>query len=162
MAPRSQRKRAHGRVLTCYCDGSCPSHTNDTCETKPGGFCFSSVDEFYDDETGRMEEERTFGCISPDESGGLFQLNQCKVAQVPHLHGKNIHCCQTDFCNKDKLPVLPKKSFDNDNSMEQSDNVVNQPSVHYFALVTSIIISISAFLVVTAVIYLTFRRREKK
>ncbi|XP_055376659.1 bone morphogenetic protein receptor type-1B isoform X2 [Condylostylus longicornis] len=159
MAPRSQRKRAHGRVLTCYCDGSCPSHTNDTCETKPGGFCFSSVDEFYDEYNGRYEEERTFGCISPDESGGLFQ---CKVGQVPHLHGKNIVCCQTDFCNKDALPMLPKKSTSSeDNSLEPQDSVVDPPSIHYFALVASMIICISAFIVVTIVIYLTFRRREK-
>lgn len=60
--------------LTCYCDGSCPGNTqNGTCEVRPGGQCFSAVEEVYDD-FGQIEAEYSFGCLSPDQAGGLLQV----------------------------------------------------------------------------------------
>ena len=63
------------RTLTCYCDGSCPNNVNNgTCETRPGGFCFSAVEEVYDETTGTYEEERTYGCMPPEENGGFLMV----------------------------------------------------------------------------------------
>lgn len=64
-----------GRVLTCYCEGQCPENAVEgECETRPGGSCFSSVGEVFDDTTGTYEVERTFGCMPPEHSGGLLQV----------------------------------------------------------------------------------------
>lgn len=61
--------------MTCYCDGSCPNNVNNgTCETRPGGSCFSAVEEVYDETTGTYEEERTFGCMPPEENGGFLMV----------------------------------------------------------------------------------------
>lgn len=63
-----------GRVLTCYCEGQCPDNTfNGECETRPGGYCFTSVDRVYD-ENGKEEMEYTYGCMPPEHSGGLLQV----------------------------------------------------------------------------------------
>lgn len=63
--------------LACYCDGSCPGNTqNGTCEARPGGQCFSAVEEVIDDITGQVEPEYSFGCLSPDQAGGLLQVTQ--------------------------------------------------------------------------------------
>lgn len=64
------------RTLTCYCDNSCPNNeSNGTCETRPGGSCFSAVQEVYDEATGTYEEERTYGCMPPEENGGLLMVS---------------------------------------------------------------------------------------
>jgi bone morphogenetic protein receptor type-1B len=60
--------------VECYCDGHCPDDKpNGTCVGQPGSQCFSAVEEVYNSETGVWEEERTFGCLPPDESG-LMQV----------------------------------------------------------------------------------------
>lgn len=60
--------------VECYCDGHCPDgKPNGTCVGQPGSQCFSAVEEVYNSETGIWEEERTFGCLPPDESG-LMQV----------------------------------------------------------------------------------------
>lgn len=54
-------------VRKCYCEGHCPDdRPNGTCEIRPGGQCFSAV-EHVRDETGRLVEERNYGCLSADE-----------------------------------------------------------------------------------------------
>jgi len=64
------------RSLTCYCDGSCPDNvSNGTCETRPGGSCFSAVQQLYDETTGMYEEERTFGCMPPEDNGGFLMVS---------------------------------------------------------------------------------------
>ncbi|KAJ9592925.1 hypothetical protein L9F63_015430, partial [Diploptera punctata] len=56
--------------VVCYCDGHCPDDKpNGTCIGQPGSHCFSAVEEIYNIETGVFEEERTYGCLPPDESG---------------------------------------------------------------------------------------------
>lgn len=88
--------------ITCYCDGHCPDdRQNGTCEAKPGGHCFSAVEEQRDPETGEYYPEWSFGCLPPDEQG----LMQCKGNLVPHLQSKSIICCNdADSCNKDVFP----------------------------------------------------------
>lgn len=55
-------------VRKCYCEGHCPDgQTNGTCELRPGGMCFSAIEEFDND--GHIEIERTYGCLPPDERG---------------------------------------------------------------------------------------------
>lgn len=69
--------------LTCYCDGSCPGNTqNGTCEVRPGGQCFSAVEEVIDDISGQIEPEYSFGCLSPDQAGGLLQVKFIKIANL--------------------------------------------------------------------------------
>ena len=61
--------------LSCYCEGHCPTTTqNGTCEVKQGGQCFSMVEEVYDETTGQMEAEYSFGCISADQGSSLLQV----------------------------------------------------------------------------------------
>lgn len=65
-----------GKSLICYCDGVCPDNSvNNTCTTRPGGTCFSSVEEIFDESTGELEPERIYGCMSPEDNGGLFQVD---------------------------------------------------------------------------------------
>lgn len=47
---------------------------NGTCETRPGGSCFSSVEEVLNESTDEWEAERTYGCMPPEQSGGLLQV----------------------------------------------------------------------------------------
>ncbi|XP_055714034.1 bone morphogenetic protein receptor type-1B isoform X2 [Phlebotomus papatasi] len=102
MAPKSRKKKAHAKALQCYCEGHCPDlKSNGTCEARPGGSCFSVV-KSYRDENHELVSEFAFGCMSPEQSGGLLQ---CKVATAAHLHGTNILCCDDeDFCNRDLIP----------------------------------------------------------
>ena len=61
--------------LSCYCEGHCPTTTqHGTCEVKQGGQCFSMVEEVYDETTGQMEAEYSFGCISADQGSSLLQV----------------------------------------------------------------------------------------
>ena len=87
--------------------GHCPQHPNDptkagTCEAKPGAKCFSAVQEVLDPSSGQLVEERTYGCLPPDETG----LLQCKGHLVPHLNPTSIGCCSDeDMCNKRLQPM---------------------------------------------------------
>lgn len=145
----------HARTLSCYCDGSCPDNIiNGTCDTRLGGSCFSAVEEVYDEITGVFEEERTYGCMPPEESGGLLM---CKVAEVPHLHGKNIVCCDNgDFCNRNLHPPYTPKT-----TTLSPDLAESTQSLHYLALIAAIIICVSAFLVIVIMLCMTCRRRAK-
>lgn len=89
--------------ITCYCEGHCPDdRQNGTCEGRPGSQCFSAVEEVWDPELGDYVPEWSFGCLPPAEQGFM----QCKGSLVPHLHEKNIKCCNsTNLCNRDQLPV---------------------------------------------------------
>lgn len=67
-------------ALVCYCDGSCPGNLqNGTCEVRAGGQCFSAVEEVYDDTIGQVEPEYSFGCLSPDQAGGLLQVFKFRI-----------------------------------------------------------------------------------
>lgn len=72
--------------LTCYCDGSCPGNTqNGTCEVRAGGQCFSAVEEVSDEITGLIEPEYSFGCLSPDQAGGLLQVYNLNINNSKNL-----------------------------------------------------------------------------
>lgn len=57
--------------VVCYCEGyNCPNDLpNGTCLAQPGSQCFSAVEDVYNHETSKMEPERSFGCLPPDEQG---------------------------------------------------------------------------------------------
>lgn len=63
--------------LRCYCQGLCPSPdvANGTCVAKDGAKCFAAVEEVWDEATGRLVPERTYGCLPPDETG-LLQVSK--------------------------------------------------------------------------------------
>ncbi|KAI4476145.1 hypothetical protein M0804_013835 [Polistes exclamans] len=53
---------------TCICEGHCPEdRQNGTCEGRPGGHCFSAVEEVWDAEIREYVPEWSFGCLPPDE-----------------------------------------------------------------------------------------------
>ncbi|XP_037957772.1 bone morphogenetic protein receptor type-1B isoform X2 [Teleopsis dalmanni] len=128
-------KITDARTLSCYCEGSCPDNAmNGTCETRPGGSCFSTVEGYYDELTGTYEVDRTYGCMPPEDNGGLLM---CKVAVVPHLHGKNIACCDSgDYCNRDLHPVYTPKL-----TTAAPDLPVSTQSVHHFLILTAMVLA---------------------
>ena len=93
-------------ALQCFCLGHCPHNDplkNGTCQAKPGAQCFNAVEEVYDPATGSYVPERTYGCLPPEEEGGLFQ---CKGHLVPHLNPTSIGCCSDqDYCNLNISPM---------------------------------------------------------
>ncbi|CAL1285066.1 unnamed protein product [Larinioides sclopetarius] len=84
--------------LICYCAGHCPSNQpNGSCLARPNSSCFSAVEQVYNPDTGLLEDERTYGCLPPEENGFM----QCKGNLVPHQIPKSIACCnKEDLCNK--------------------------------------------------------------
>lgn len=64
------------KSLTCYCN-ICPEEAidNEKCETRPGGSCFASVRGIYNSTTNEYDVEYEYGCMPPEQSGGLLQVN---------------------------------------------------------------------------------------
>ncbi|KAG8182734.1 hypothetical protein JTE90_026185 [Oedothorax gibbosus] len=90
--------------LICYCSsGHCPNgQQNGSCFARPHSQCFSAVEQVYNEQTDLLEEERTHGCLPPEESG----LMQCKGHLVPHQIPKSIACCANgDWCNRHLMPT---------------------------------------------------------
>ncbi|XP_023171489.1 bone morphogenetic protein receptor type-1B [Drosophila hydei] len=147
-------KRKNARSMICYCDGSCPNNvSNGTCETRPGGSCFSAVEEVYDETTGTYEEERTFGCMPPEDNGGLLM---CKVSVMPYLHGKNIACCdEKDLCNRELQPdFMPKLTT------PPPELPVSRESIHIVTLL-AIIVLLFVFIVFVVALCGFLKRRNK-
>lgn len=62
--------RFHVSGVLCYCDVHCPHNSsNETCLTRPGGVCFAAVEVIYDSDTKAYEQERSYGCLPPEEAG---------------------------------------------------------------------------------------------
>ncbi|CRL00751.1 CLUMA_CG014007, isoform A [Clunio marinus] len=160
MGPRNRKKKAYG--LTCFCDGACPGNMqNGTCEVRGGGQCFSAVEEVNDEITGLIEPEYSFGCLSPDQAGGLLQCNAGKSAQI---HGKNIICCSTgDLCNKDLLPdfsprttVVPYE----ENGIENTKQI--HTNVPYIVIFASIVFCLTTLVMIFFTIFITYKRKRNK
>ncbi|CAH2043111.1 unnamed protein product, partial [Iphiclides podalirius] len=142
------------RGLVCECAGAsaCPDGSaNGTCVTQPGGYCFATVEEVLDD-GGRLDLERTAGCLPPDESGFM----QCKSSQVPHQHPKVIECCsEADMCNRRLRPQLPEPPPDVTEAPDLRPPTPASPTLLVaIALCVALIAFIAAFL-------LLFRRRRR-
>lgn len=152
---------AAGKVLKCACDGHCPDNNDSkgTCETRPGGFCFSTVENVWDEETGTVMAEHTSGCMAPEHSGGLLQ---CKVAELSQLKDKKILCCDSgDFCNQDLDLELPGSA---DDSAEVEVGAETMPVSVLVSLIGGLVIAalLLAILIVCLVIRSRRRRRVKE
>ncbi|XP_054266170.1 bone morphogenetic protein receptor type-1B-like [Macrosteles quadrilineatus] len=139
--------------ILCYCEGHCPDGLhNGTCEAKPGSQCFSAVEDVYNLETGNYEEERTYGCLPPDEQGFM----QCKGNLVPHQMPKAIQCCNfTDMCNRDLRPTFAPRPT------EAPLDTPLMEVIPYIALLISVTVCLIAFLIVIACVYLRYKKKEE-
>ncbi|RZC35807.1 Pkinase, Activin recp and/or TGF beta GS domain containing protein [Asbolus verrucosus] len=142
---------ADGSMRRCYCEGHCPNgQSNGTCEIRPGGLCFTSVEVAYDDD-GVEYPLRMYGCLPSDERG----LMQCKGHLVPHMDRKSIQCCDNvDLCNKDLKPMYRERPTPNSPDYGAFD------SPPYIVLMTSVTFCITLCLIVIAIVYLRYRRKQ--
>nr|UYR58228.1 thick veins 1 [Henosepilachna vigintioctopunctata] len=147
--PRKHKKTK--LVRRCYCDGHCPNgEVNGTCEIKPGGMCFASVEAVLG-EDGNEYPMWSYGCFPSGESG----LMQCKGHLVPHLESKSIQCCDdVNECNRNLKPLYPERPTTEAPVFEQFD------SLPYIVLLTSITACITIFLLVIAIIYKKYNRKD--
>ncbi|XP_045476224.1 bone morphogenetic protein receptor type-1B-like isoform X2 [Harmonia axyridis] len=155
MSPSRRRNRA-GRARkhsakNCYCEGHCPNEqVNGTCEIRPGGMCFASVEAAVDDD-GYEYPIYTYGCLSADEGG----LMQCKGHLVPHLVPKSIQCCDdTNQCNRNLKPFYPERPTTEAPTFNQFNNLP------YIVLLTSVTVCLTIFLLVIAIIYKKYNRKD--
>lgn len=147
-----------GKSLKCVCDGHCPDNneSNGTCETRPGGFCFSTVENVWDEETGDYIVEYTAGCMAPEHSGGLLQ---CKVAELSQLKDKNILCCDSgDYCNRDLEPELPHRASDDLPEMEVGPEAMSMTML--ISLIGGLVVAL--LLVGIAIACLVYRVRQRR
>ena len=139
----------------CYCDGYCPDgRQNGTCDLRPGGQCFSAVEEVWDPEQGDYVPEWSFGCLPPAEGGFM----QCKGNQVPHLREKSIKCCNhTNLCNKEHFPDITHKS----RPTVDTNPIIVSSGVPLIIL----IVTLSAIFVIASIaigiVYLKCRKKER-
>ena len=93
----------------CHCS-NCPDNDYDddgVCFLRPGGQCFSAVEETFDERTKSFQIIRDFGCISANDQAIL----QCRGDLVPSHYPRSIKCCNyTDLCNKYLLPQLKRRA----------------------------------------------------
>ncbi|XP_071540457.1 bone morphogenetic protein receptor type-1B [Panulirus ornatus] len=135
--------------LLCYCEGLCPDHNNfnGTCEAKPNSFCFSAVETVYDVETDQWKEERTYGCLGPDELG----LMQCRAYLTKHQRPKNISCCnESDRCNEHLLPQI----------IHHKPSVAPQGNFLESLLLVTLPLGFVALLAVIMTVWFRYRQRE--
>lgn len=140
-------------TITCYCDGNCPNNVqNGTCTLKPGGQCFSQVEEFLDPESEEYLIEESFGCLAPEENSFM----QCKANLVPHSRGKSIYCCNdTDFCNEKKIPqIIPRSTI-------APDPIAIASGAPLIVLAVTLSICLMIFIMAMILIYQRYRRKER-
>ncbi|XP_015513126.1 bone morphogenetic protein receptor type-1B [Neodiprion pinetum] len=139
--------------ITCYCEGHCPDNQpNGTCEGKPGGHCFSVVEEVWDNEIKEYVSEYSFGCLPPGEQGFM----QCKGSLVPHWNGKNIICCNnTSLCNQGVFPTYTTRPTVPPNPMAVTS------STTLIVLAISLSVCLMILLIAVLIMYRRYRRKER-
>ena len=140
-------------AFSCYCEGHCPfDQQNGTCTLKPGGHCFSAVEEVWDAEIGDFVPEYSFGCLPPDEQGFM----QCKANLVPHLQSKNIICCNnTEQCNKEIFPKYKQRPT------IAPDPIAITSGTPLIVLAVTLSVCLIIFILAMVVIYHRYRRKER-
>lgn len=139
--------------IKCYCEGNCPDdRQNGTCEGKPGGYCFSAVEEVWDIEIQDWVTEWSFGCLAPNEQG----LMQCKGYLVPHSRGTNIECCNnTAYCNKGNFLNYTTRSSVPPNPIDIA------PGAPLIALAASLSVCLIILLIAILIMYRRYRQKER-
>lgn len=85
----------------------------------------------------------------------IIFLFQCKGNLVPHFKGKSIECCdKSDLCNRDLTPSYPIRT-----TTPSPANMYDE-SVHYIALIVSLTICVTVFLIIVTLVYIRYRKRE--
>ncbi|VEN60434.1 unnamed protein product [Callosobruchus maculatus] len=139
-------------IKKCYCEGHCPNNQfNGTCEIRPGGMCFTSVEAEFDEGLGYDVPIYTYGCLPDDERG----LMQCKGHLVPHEQSKSIQCCNDkDMCNLNLKPTYPERPTPESPSFSSPD------SLPFTVLLTTVTFCLTLVLLVIAVVFVKNRRKE--
>lgn len=74
---------------------------------------------------------------------------------MPHFKGKSIECCDNeDLCNRELSPSYPIRTT------TPSPATIYDESVHYIALIVSLTICLTVFLVIVTFVYIRYRKRE--
>ncbi|XP_019759002.2 bone morphogenetic protein receptor type-1B [Dendroctonus ponderosae] len=138
---------ASEKKVSCFCAPLCPNgESRGTCETKPGGKCFTATEKII--EYGNEKLNVEYGCLPPD----AMSLLQCNiVAKVHNNTGKGVECCNThDYCNNFLLPSTPHAK-----STDRSTNI----NLHIF-LASTVISLIGVIIIVIYFIKKKLRYEE--
>ncbi|OQR72070.1 bone morphogenetic protein receptor type-1B-like, partial [Tropilaelaps mercedesae] len=147
---RVSRLSAGSAALECYCMGECPEHRlNNTCTVDhPEAMCFHHVQEVYNDHTGKVEIESSYGCLR--EQGAILA---CKGHLTKHKAPMNIRCCSnSDLCNYDlKIDVV-----------RHDDEPTNEDLYTDYTHLVIFLLALTMCLFVTGLLCLFYRRRRKR
>ncbi|KAH1015763.1 hypothetical protein HUJ04_007098 [Dendroctonus ponderosae] len=141
------KSKASEKKVSCFCAPLCPNgESRGTCETKPGGKCFTATEKII--EYGNEKLNVEYGCLPPD----AMSLLQCNiVAKVHNNTGKGVECCNThDYCNNFLLPSTPHAK-----STDRSTNI----NLHIF-LASTVISLIGVIIIVIYFIKKKLRYEE--
>ncbi|GFN78405.1 receptor protein serine/threonine kinase [Plakobranchus ocellatus] len=146
--------RQETEAVRCYCDPCENSHTNGTCETKPGGACYAAK-SLTSLSKNDVLETHIWGCLAP-EGGTLFQ---CEPLPVPQRE-LSMCCKEGDLCNLYlNLTFEPSDNpfeYDDMSPEPRPENVV--PIILLISLTVCLIFLIAIF----ALVYLRCRRQQRK
>jgi bone morphogenetic protein receptor type-1B len=142
----------------------CPDgRPNGTCTAAPGAGCFASAEEVYDSDTDSLVAERTYGCLPPDDNGGLFA---CKAGLSPHGTPTAIECCRRgDLCNRALYPMYERRPEAADGTKDDSDGgdwslaTVN-PAVFHLVLLCTVTVCVVSLVFFVTCLYLKYQRKE--
>lgn len=97
-------------------------------------------------------------CIENSEKIKMDIFFQCKGNLVPHHKTKAIECCSdSDFCNKDLRPALEVRTT------TQAPSILDQADgIPYIVLLSSLTLCLTIFLIIVAVVFLRYRRKEEQ
>ena len=152
-----------GCCLLCYCQGLCPDgRPNGTCTAAPGAGCFASAEEVYDSDTDSLVAERTYGCLPPDDSGGLFA---CQAGLSPHAAPTAIECCRRgDLCNRALYPMYERRPEDGDEEEGSGDGdwslAAINPAVFHLVLLCTVTVCVVSLVFFVTCLYLKYQRKE--
>ncbi|CAG2102508.1 unnamed protein product [Medioppia subpectinata] len=140
--------------IICQCLGHCPENEpNGTCLLKKNGMCFAAMEQVFNRETRRLEMEKTYGCLPPDDG----HILQCKGHLVPHVVPKSIECCNDhDFCNLELHP-----NYYNIPEVPNADNESEFLSIDSTHLLVSLITSLIVFIILFWILFIAYKRYKR-